>query len=216
MVWLGFKKVTGMPSSEAAMFDIIFNSFVAGIAALWLLGNRIGNRSRLATFLLAVLIMAIMCAFGIVSLGEFKLSSDLAGISMVFAVAAATVLLAFVLAGWACRKSYSAIRFMLWLAVWIGAVCLLTMVIVAVISVIVGAIMGNAPPLGFLLSMAYMIPFISLIIAGFIYAILLPYMILAFNSDLFRQRFYGCFRLKGMLAPAVAETEIDPTREQMT
>ncbi len=207
VVWLGLKKATNMPSNAAVMYDIIFNSLVAGIAALWLLADRIGNRNRFATFLLAVVVMAIMCALAGVSLGEFKLSADMAGISVVFAVLAATTLLAFVLTGWMCRKSYSAVRFMLWLAVWTVAPCLLIMMIVAAVSVIGGLVMGNGPPPGSLLLMVLMFPLAGLILGGFIYAILFPFMILAFNSDLFRRRFYGCFRLKGMLAPAVAETE---------
>ena len=207
IVWLGLKKVPGMQSASVVMFDIIINSFVAGIAVLWLLAERIGNRNRLVTFLLAVVVMAIMCALGGVSLGEFKLSADMAGISVVFAVLAAIVLWAFVLTGWMCRKSYSAVRFMLWLAVWIVAPYLLLMVILATVSIIGAIVMGNALPPGFLLLMALKVPLVSLIVGGFIYAILFPFMILAFKSNLFRRRFYGCFRLKGMLAPAVAETE---------
>ena len=210
IVWLGLKKVPGMQSGSVVMFDIIINSFVAGIAVLWLLADRIGNRNRLVTFLLAVVVMAIMCALGIVSLGEFKLSADMAGISVVFVVLTAIVLLAFVLTGWMCRKSYSTVRFMLWLAVWIVAPYLLLMVIVALIPIIAAAVMGNALPPGFLLLMALKIPLVSLIVGGFIYAILFPFMILAFKSDLFRQRFYGCFRLKGMSAPAVAESQDKP------
>lgn len=210
VVWLGLKKATGMPSNAAMMYDIIFNSLVAGIAALWLLAERIGNRNRLATFLLAVVVMAIMCALGIVSLGGFKLSADMAGISVVFAVLAATALLAFAITGWMCRKSYSAVRFMLWLAVWTVAPCLLMMMIVAAVSVIGGLVMGNGLPPQALLLMALMFPLAGLILGGFIYAILFPFMILAFKSDLFRRRFYGCFRLKGMLAPAVAESQDQP------
>ncbi len=207
IVWLGLKKIPGMQSSSLVMFDIIFNSFVAGIAALWLLGERIGNRNRPATFLLAVVVMAIMCALCIVSLGEFKLSADMASISVVFAVAAATTLLAFVITGWMCRKSYSAMRFMLWLAVWIVAPCLLLMMIVATVSIIGALVMGNGPPPESLLLMVFMFPLAGLMLGGFIYAILFPFMILAFKSNLFRRRFYGCFRLKGMLAPAVAESQ---------
>ncbi len=210
IVWLGLKMVPGMQSGSVVMFDIIVNSFVAGIAVLWLLAERIGNRNRLVTFLLAVVVMAIMCTLGIVSLGEFKLSADMAGISVVFAVLAAIVLLAFVLTGWMCRKSYSAVRFMLWLAVWIVAPYLLLMVIVALIPIIAAVVMGNAPPPGFLLLMAWKVPLVSLIVGGFINAMLFPFMILAFNSALFRRRFYVCFRLKGMLAPAVAESQDQP------
>ncbi len=216
VVWLGLKKATNMPSNAAMMYDIIFNSLVAGIAALWLLADRIGNRNRFATFLLAVVVMAIMCALAGVSLGEFKLSADMAGISVVFAVLAAIVLWAFVLTGWMCRKSYSAVRFMLWLAVWTVAPCLLIMMIVAAVSVIGGLVMGNGPPPGSLLLMVLMFPLAGLIVGGFIYAILFPFMILAFKSDLFRQRFYGCFRVKGMLAPVVAETEDFSDAGQLT
>ena len=138
---------------------------------------------------------------------RISVASKILFISVLFSVLAATALLAFVITGWMCRKSYSALRFMLWLAVWTVAPCLLLMMIVAAVSIIGGLVMGNGPPPGSLLLMALMFPLAGLMLGGFIYAILFSFMILAFKSDLFRRRFYGCFRLKGMLAPAAAETE---------
>ncbi len=46
-----------------------------------------------------------------------------------------------------------------------------------------------------------MLAVMGLVLGGVLYVLVLPYMILVFNNDMFRQRFYGCFRLKGMLPP---------------
>ena len=84
---------------------------------------------------------------------------------------------------------------MLWLALWCPVLCLIAMFAYVLIVIMT---MGQSIPIGVLF---IQIPIAGLIIGGILYVLLLPYMILAFNSDLFRQRFYGCFRLKGMLAP---------------
>ncbi len=97
---------------------------------------------------------------------------------------------------------------MLWLALWCLVLCLTAMFAYALIAfIIIAAIMGQSIPIG---AVFIQIPLVGLLVGGILYLLLLPYMILVLNSDLFRRRFYGCFRLKGMLAPAVAESQDQP------
>jgi hypothetical protein len=81
---------------------------------------------------------------------------------------------------------------MLWLAVWCIAVCVIAMFIYVAIAFV---IMGQSTSLG---ALFVLILFTGLIVGGILYVLLLLFMILAFKNSLFRERFYGCFRLTGM------------------
>ncbi len=200
ILWIVIKKVTGMPSSEAGMFDVLFHSFAIGMATVWLVSHKFAGLNRFVIFLLAVSAMTATYALSILSYSGFEFTEETMTLAVFFFIVMAAALLAFVLAGWRCRKNYSALRFMLWLSLWCLVLCLIPMVVYALIAyIIIAATMSQ--------SLIIQILRVGLITGGILYLLLLPYMILVLNSDLFRQRFYGCFRLKGMLAPAVAETE---------
>ena len=51
LLWTIFKKAMSFGPTEMILLDMLFNSFVAGITVLWLLGEKISNRYRFATFL---------------------------------------------------------------------------------------------------------------------------------------------------------------------
>jgi len=86
-----------------------------------------------------------------------------------------------------------ALRFMLWLAAWCIAVCVMAMFIYVAIAFV---IMRQSTPSGASFFVFFLL--VALFFGGIVYVLLLPFMILAFKNSLFRERFYGCFRLKGM------------------
>ncbi len=205
VLWIGIKKATGMPSSSAGTFDVMFNSFAIGMATVWLVSHKFAGLNRFIIFLLSLIVMGCVYALGIFSFSGLEFTSETIVITVFFCIVTAATLLAFALAGWRCRRRYTALRFMLWLALWCLVLCLTAMFAYALIAfIIIAAIMGQSISIG---SIFIQIPLVGLIIGVILYLLLLPYMILVLNSDLFRRRFYGCFRLKGMPAPAVAESQ---------
>ena len=54
LLWSLFAKVLGVGSADTAVFSVLFHSYVVGIAALWLLGHKIANRSRFYNFRRAI------------------------------------------------------------------------------------------------------------------------------------------------------------------
>ena len=96
---------------------------------------------------------------------------------------------------------------MLWLAVWCVVISVVAMFVYLAVAFIAISATGGSISLG---SAIVQIPLVGLIVGAILYILLLPYMILVLTNDLFRQRFYGCFRLKGMAAPAVAESQDQP------
>ena len=204
VLWIGIKKVTGMPSSSAGQFDVMFNAFTIGLAIVWLLSHRFAGLNRFVVFLLTVVAMSLTYALSVLSYSGLEFTEETMMLAVFFFVVMVAALLAFTLTGWCCRKNYSALRFMLWLALWCPVLCLFAM-FAYVLAIVV--IMHQSMSIGQLLTQ---IPIVGLIVGGVLYLLLLPYMILVLNCDLFRQRFYGCFRLKGMSAPAVAESQDQP------
>ena len=205
ILWIGIKKATGMPSSAAGIFDVLFNSFTIGMATVWLVSHKLAGLNRFVIFLLSLIVMVFVYAVGIFSFSGLEFTSEIIVVTVFSCIVTAATFFAFVLAGWCCRKRYTALRFMLWLAGWCIAVCFVAMFVYALTAfVIIAVIMGQSISIG---SIFIQIPLVGLIVGVILCLLLLPYMILVLNCDLFRRRFYGCFRLKGMLAPAVAETE---------
>ncbi|RKY09073.1 MAG: hypothetical protein DRP66_03070 [Planctomycetota bacterium] len=204
ILWIGVKKATGMPSSAAGMFDVMFNSFTIGMATVWLVSHKFAGLNRFVIFLLSLIVMVLVYALGIFSFSGLEFTSEAIVVTIFFCIVTAATFLAFALTGWRCRRRYTALRFMLWLALWCPVLCLTAMLAYALtVFIIMIVIMGRSFPMEAIIQ----IPLVGLLIGGILYLLLLPYMILVLNSDLFRRRFYGCFRLKGMSAPAVAETE---------
>lgn len=207
LLWSLFAKVLGIGSADTAVFSVLFHSYAVGIAALWLLGHKIANRSRFTTFLLALAIMAIAGLIGIISYGMTDLSTETVGVLTLLAVLAFTVLLGFVLTGWRCKNRYSSLRFMLWLVLWCVATCVVgTLAFYSIMLVI------YRPPIS-LFTILFQLLTVGLIFGLCAYVIVLPYMILAFRSSFFRQRFYDCFHLPSMVELSTDEIEADAPKQ---
>ncbi len=196
-LWLIFKKMLGFPSAQVEMSNMLFYSLTVGIAILWLLAHKLGNRNRFVTFLLAFTIMAVVGFTGVgftgaISYSGPELSRQAVEALILLAILVFTMLLGFVLTGWWCRKSYRPVSFMLWLAVWTVAANLVSMLVVCSIIFIIQRISVSIS------TVLFLVPLQGLILGAFLYAVVLPFMILALRSSFYRQRFFACLRLKSM------------------
>jgi hypothetical protein len=207
LLWSLFSKVLGVGSANTAVFSVLFHSYTVGIASLWLLGHKIANRSRFITFLLALAIMAIAGLIGIISYGISDFSNEGLAILICLGVLAFTILLGFVLAGWRCRKRYSNLHFMLWLALWCVVVCVAGMLVFYSIMFTI-----DRPSIS-LFTILFQLLTVGLIFGLCAYVIIVPYMILAFRSSFFRQRFYDCFHLPAMEELSTDESEADAPKQ---
>jgi hypothetical protein len=207
LLWSIFLKVLGAGSVQTSFFSVLFHSYTVGIASLWLLGHKIANRRRFATFLLALAIMAVAGLIGIVSYGMTDFSGEGLSILMCLGVLSLTILLGFVLSGRMCRNRYSNLRFMLWLALWCEVVCVASMLVFFSIAI---AIYRSSISLSEILFEFFPA---ALIFGLCAYVIILPYVILAFRSSFYRQRFYDCFHLQAVAAVSTDESEADSTKQ---
>jgi len=207
LLWLGFVKLLHFPSSAKAQFDPLFASYTVGISVLWLFAHKLGNRNRFVTFLRALALMTALGLIGAISYYGLNFSQQTVGTLILLVMSALVMLLGFVLAGWQCRNRYSSLRFVLYLAFWTVAACLVsTLVLYSVTFIIQQAPVSISVVL-------LMISVVGLIFGACLYVIVFPYMILALRSAFFRERFYACLRLKSM-PTAIVQADADLPGEQ--
>ncbi|OHB54496.1 MAG: hypothetical protein A2173_05750 [Planctomycetes bacterium RBG_13_44_8b] len=199
LLWSIFKRLTSMSSSGAETFDMLFYSLAVGIAVLWLLGHKVGNRNRLVTLLLAFTVMAVVSLIGVISYSGMQISQQSGAVLIFLTFMILSMLLGFVLTCWKCRKSFSALRFMLYFALWIVVACVFIVVGFYSIMLIIGR---ASVPIKIIL---LWVPLWSAILGVVLYVVIFPYMILAFHSSFFRERLFACLNLKPVTIAAEGE-----------
>ncbi len=181
-------------STDIEMFNMMFNSLVAGITFLWLFADKLGRFNPWIAFFLALALITAFFLVGIVSYLGFGFSQAAVVALVMLTVSALAMLLGFILAGWRCQKRYGPVRFMLWLAIWMVFICLASMLVFYAIACII----EQAPvPISTILLIAATV---GSVLGVCLYVINLPYMILVLSNSFFRERFYACLRLKPMPA----------------
>ena len=193
VLWFLLTKMMNFNSSaDVEMFNMMFNTMAAWITFLWLFAPKLSRYNPWIALFLNFALIALFFSLGIVSYFGFGFPQDAVMALVILTMLALSMLLGFILAGWRCRKRYGPIRFMLWLAVWLIAVCLSSMVVFCVIMCFV----QEAPIQFFTMLLAVVV--VGLVFALFLYLINLPYMILAMRSSFFRERFLTCLHLQTM------------------
>jgi len=192
LLYFAFKKISGMPSSAALQFDILFQSMMIGISVLWLLANYLVRFGGIIRFLLSFVTMIIVAGLGILSFStEFSSETDMFLALFVFAVL--TMLAAITLSRRFCGGKYRPVRFILWLALW----TILGSIFAMIGFIIVGTIiMSSGPDLSEMLSI---IGFGGLIFGLCLYMLNFPFMILGFVHPFFRERFCTCLGMESTL-----------------
>jgi len=191
LLWSRFQPILGAPTDVLEVFRILIDALVIGMAVLWLLAYKLGNRNRFVSLLLA---LVVLIATTIVSIVSYQAWSSQAAfqVFVIQALGIVTILLVFVLTGWRCRKQYSPWRFMLWLTLWTMVISMVGMITFFLISE------GPSEPAKELIKQMPQVLLMGLIFAICIYVLNLPFMILAFASRFFRERFFAYFHLKSM------------------
>jgi len=204
LLWFGFVKLLRFPSSARVLYDPLFVSYTVGVAILWLLAHKLGNRNRFVTFLLALIIMVVVGLVGLASYGTGVSFDETTLFLMFLVILALVVLIGFVLAARLCQKHYGGLRFTLWLALWTVISSVAAMLTFMAIMLLVE---GRLP--SDLTLMLLQVLVVGLVAGLLLYAINLPFVILALSSPFFRERFYACLRLKSMPTATGLKTDAD-------
>jgi hypothetical protein len=184
-----FKRATGMPMATAVQFDAFCQPLVFGTAILWLLAHGFATLGPKARFLLAWAVISGMALLG-VPLGGAGSTAEALQKSIALVLIGTAILVSFVATGRLCRWQYRPGRFTLWLALCDTAIGLVTMSVVFCITV---AITPSRPDMWIVIPQVL---FLGLLIGLCLYAIALPFVVLAFKSVFFRDRLCKCLSLR--------------------
>jgi len=101
-----------MTSGSTVQLNVIFTILVVGFSLVWLLAERIANRNRFVTFLLATLIYFVFLGVNLLSNG---FSEDIIAIVSLAAISISAIILAFTIAILISTKSFDKTRFLIYL-----------------------------------------------------------------------------------------------------
>ncbi len=189
--------LAGMPSEAAVLFGMLIDCLLIGFVLNWLLAERIGNRNRFATWLLAMGVFGLVL---IASLASFGMEEETAMVAIFIGLTVAVLLISFTLAGFLCRKKFGPVRFSLWAALWVLVSTFGLFIVVAVIQ----AVIYNTSLLMMLTGIFIAAP----IYAGILIVGLLPFEILLFKNAFWRKRFEAVFGLKTQATQTVETPQI--------
>jgi len=200
LLWLAFKKLSGMPSSAALQFDTAFRSAAVGVTVLWLVANYAGRFAGFVRFLLFFGILMVVTSLGILSYST-EFSNETTVFLAVFVFTAVTLLVAMTLSQRFCGGTYRPVRFMLWLVLWTVLASWVAMVgFVVAVSIITSSWPGF--PEGI-----WIVVLGGLMFAAHLYVLNFPFMILSFVNPFFRERLFAGLHLKLMPVPAGSDAD---------
>lgn len=181
--WQMLVKLTGMPPQQAESGNLLWLAFAGAWAGVWMVA--VWPR-RSAGLVIAPAVMAALG--GLAYIGCRGLVwADFPYVAVVFGVFSVPLLVGMALSSWCCRENFGRWRFMLWLGLWMAIAGAL--VSVAVGSVVLTIQAESPEELLRHLGELVIATVFGTMFAGMIYLLNLPFMILAFEAPLYRERF---------------------------
>ncbi len=198
LVYSAIKKMIGIDSGGGVQLNFMFTVLVLGFSMIWLLAERIGNRNRFVTFLLAI---SIYLGFLGVNLLGGGFGDDTVQIAGLAAISIVALLPAFFLAGVAAGTPFNRRRFLIWLPIALYSLLLISFAIVMGVS----SRIDNYP-----LSSMVVEAIVASFFTGVVYCVsLVPFVVLLLNSPFWRKRFDAVL---GVQATCQPESTADPAR----
>lgn len=163
---------------SSVQLDFMFRVLVLGFSMIWLLAERIGNRSRLVTCLLAILIYLGFLGVDLLGGGFGK---DTVAMACFAGASILAIFFALLLAGLIAGKPFNIARFL------IGLPAALYTLVLILFLIVMRALTGNGDyPFSSMIVEALMASFFTALIY---YVSLLPFVVLLVNSPFWRKRF---------------------------
>ncbi len=193
------------PPAVAETSGMFLTTLATAWTIVWLLGQRLSNVRGGTAFLVAAIIMLLIGLLSYASCVGLTYNKNLPPLATYYALAVFDLLLPITLSRRCCRAAYLPRRFMGWLLFWMVAVMVASMLLLIAITLV--ALAPGGTPIGSNLIRA--LPF-ALIIAPIwavvLYLVNLPFMLVAFRTSFYQERFCRVLRLvKAMETPAIAE-----------
>jgi hypothetical protein len=201
-LWQMPVRLLSLSPSTADPFGFVVTSMAMAWTVVWLLGYPLGKGRRLAAFFWMLGTMMVVGVWA--GLGEYGFSSNLI-LLVPFGMCSLGLLGSMELARRFCRKKDRPGVFMAWLLLGMGLVLGVSMVLFVVVMAI--AMLEPMMLLVGLISGAFASVFLTIIL----YLGNLPYMVLAFKSSFYRERFRSTFGLETQSAGSPFATPVAAT-----
>jgi hypothetical protein len=193
--------LAGLGSDSGNMFLDVIIAFSFGLAAVWLLAPFLARKHRLVTFLcfLPTMLVFSVAAFAIrQDWTDVEPSLILVQLGILLGIGTLIVGVALFLTGLVCRRRYHPMRLSLWLITMLIGVWF---AIMAPFAVIVVALNGGGGAWGELVVGLF-------VAAGTSFAVVLPFLLLAFANSLFRDRLKQLLHVEVAAPPPAAAPPI--------
>ncbi len=191
-----------VPDETAEWFGIAVMSCAAAWAAVWLRGDRLARWHGVARFIVALVLMLAVGGLSCVSHLGLDNAEDLRSISISHGVSSAVLLLGMMLSGRSCRSGFRRGQFMRRLFSTMFLVAMAPALLTATIAAFVGGFGA------FVLFAFVQVSILSVVAAGMLYLLNLPFMLMAFNSPFYGERFHALFCPERLAMAEVADAGI--------
>ncbi len=178
IVYSTVMNILKISSGSTAQLNIMFTIMVLGFSMVWLLAERIGNRNRFVTFLLATMIYFGLIGVNLLSSG---FSKDTIAITYLAVISIPAIIFAFIFAALISPKPFNTTRFI----VYVGVALFIVLLIIFSSIIFVFYPASNLSINRRIVELLTATFFSSLIY----YAGLLPFLILLFSNPFWRKRF---------------------------
>jgi hypothetical protein len=178
LIYSAVMQLFQMDSGSTVQLNVIFTILVVGFSMVWLLAERIGNRNRFVTFLLATLIYFGFLGVNLLSGGFGK---DMIAITSLAAISIPAIVFAFIMAALCSPIPFNTARFV----IYIGAALFSSLLIIFSAIMFIFYPSQNMPVKTQITDVLITSFFSSLIY----YAGLLPFLVTLFANPFWRKRF---------------------------
>jgi len=178
LIYSAVMKILPMDSTGTVQLNAIFTILVVGFSMVWLLAERIGNRNRFVTFLLATLIYFGFLGVNLLSGGFGR---DMIAIASLAAISIPAIICAFIIAALISPKPFNSTRFIIYIGVVLFIVLLTIFWIIMFVLYPVPEI-----PINRRITELLMASFFGSLIY---YAGLLPFLVMLLANPFWRKRF---------------------------
>jgi hypothetical protein len=213
LVWQILARLFSLPDEKVDMVGFFIESGVLGWAIVWLLGHWLGSRGRSVSFFRMT---GVMLAVGLASyFCHFEDVGKTGPLLLAFSVFSPVLPISMMLSSFFCRGKYSSNRFSLWLLLWIYVSTLAAMLAFFILMTII----EGPPNWNIIVLIMFSLIFYSGILAAFLYPLNMPFLILAFKSPFYTNRFEKLFCIEkdySSVLATIMPLDVEPISKEPT
>jgi hypothetical protein len=178
----------------AEFLSTFLTTFATGWTMVWLLGPWLGGVRGVMAFIIALAVMYFVGLLSYMTCFGLAYGQNLPALATCYTLATFGLLLPMVLTRHSCRRGYSRSRFMGWLLFWMEVAMVVGMLLLDVAMALIDTVPGRAPAELFIGALPSVL-LVGAVSGVVLYLVNLPFMVLAFRTDLYGKRFCHVLRL---------------------